>query len=73
MRKNAKIGVVTGLAVTALFLSACGNNMQERAGSGALIGAGTGAVLGGNVGSAVAGGLIGAGAGAVVNETKKGD
>lgn len=65
----AKAGIA-GLALT-FTLAACGSNMQERAASGALIGAGTGAVLGGSVGSAALGGLAGAGAGVVVNEVQK--
>jgi hypothetical protein len=66
---HAKAGIA---ALTLTFmLTACGSNMQERAASGALIGAGTGAVLGGSVGSAALGGLAGAGAGVVVNEVQK--
>ena len=53
------------------ILAGCGNNMQERVASGALIGASTGAVLGGSVGSAAIGALAGAGTGAVVNEVDK--
>lgn len=71
MHKHKNLGIAGAMAAAALLLSACGNSMEERAGSGALIGAGTGAVLGGNVGSTVAGGLVGAGAGAVLHETKK--
>jgi len=72
MRNQTTLGAAAALA-TVLLLSACGNNMEQRAASGALIGAGTGAVLGGSVGSAVVGGVVGAGAGAVVNEMKKKD
>lgn len=63
----------TGLAGAAVIvlLAGCGNNMQERAASGALIGAGAGAVMGGSLGSAAVGGLVGAGTGAVVNEMSK--
>ncbi|MBP7338564.1 glycine zipper domain-containing protein [Niveispirillum sp.] len=63
----------TGIAAVALvaLLSGCGSNMEQRVGSGALIGAGTGAVLGGSVGSAAVGALAGAGTGAVVNEVQK--
>lgn len=65
----AKTGVVA-VALVAL-LSACGNNMEQRVASGALIGATGGAVLGGSLGSAALGGLAGAGTGAVVNEVQK--
>lgn len=65
----AKAGIA---ALTLTFtLAACGSNMQERAASGALIGAGAGAVMGGSLGSAALGGLAGAGAGVVVNEVQK--
>ncbi len=70
MRNQMVLGAVAAITAS-LLLSACGNNMEQRAASGALIGAGTGALLGGSVGSAVAGGVVGAGAGAVVNEIKK--
>lgn len=53
------------------ILTGCGSSMEERVGSGALIGAGTGAVLGGSVGSAALGALAGAGTGAVVHEVEK--
>jgi len=52
-------------------VAGCGSNMQERAASGALIGAGAGAVMGGSLGSAALGGLAGAGVGVVVNEVQK--
>lgn len=67
--KGGAAGVA--LLTMAFVLSGCGNSMEERVGSGALIGAGTGAVLGGNVGSAALGALAGAGTGAVVNEVDK--
>ncbi len=63
-------GGIAALALT-FTLAACGSNIQERAATGALIGAGTGAVLGGSVGSAALGGLAGAGVGVAVNEVKK--
>lgn len=66
---HAKAGIAA-LALT-FTLAACGSNMQERAASGALIGAGAGAIMGGSLGSAALGGLAGAGAGAVVNEMQK--
>jgi uncharacterized protein YcfJ len=47
---------------TALSLSACGHNMEQRAASGAL----AGAVVAGPVGA-----VVGAGAGAVVNTVAK--
>lgn len=65
----AKTGVAA-LVLVAL-LSACGNNMEQRVASGALIGATGGAVLGGSMGSAALGALAGAGTGAVVNEVQK--
>lgn len=47
-----------------LALTACGDTQEDRAGSGALLGAGTGAVIGSTVGAPVTGAAIGAGAGA---------
>lgn len=47
---------------TALSLSACGHNMEQRAASGAL----AGAVVAGPVGA-----VVGAGAGAVINTVTK--
>jgi hypothetical protein len=56
--------------VAAIGLAGCGYTPEQRAGSGALIGAGTGAALasaaGGGVGGVVAGSLLGAGAGALI-------
>ena len=57
------------LLVAAVSLAGCGETRNERAASGALIGAGTGAAIGavtaGNPGAgAVVGGAIGAGVGA---------
>jgi len=49
-------------ALTALSLSACGHNMEQRAATGAA----TGAVLGGPVGA-----VVGAGVGAVVDTASK--
>jgi len=62
-----------GLAALTLALAACGNSMEERAASGALIGAGTGAVLGGSVGSTATGAVVGAGAGAVYDKVEDRD
>lgn len=59
------------LLIVAGLLTGCGSNMEERVGSGALIGAAGGAVLGGSVGKAALGAVVGAGAGAVVNEVDK--
>ena len=47
-----------------LMLAACGNTKEDRAASGALIGAGTGAVVGATMGAPVTGAAIGAGVGA---------
>lgn len=53
------------IVLTALFtLTACGTTKQDRAASGALIGAGTGAVVGSVVGAPGYGALIGGGVGA---------
>ncbi|HYE51801.1 MAG TPA: hypothetical protein VEB20_19565 [Azospirillaceae bacterium] len=68
MRKRGTL-IIAG-AAAALLLSACGNTMEERAGTGALAGAGVGAATTGSVGGTLAGAAIGAGAGAVVNEVK---
>ena len=47
-----------------LALAACGTSKEDRAASGALIGAGTGAVVGSTVGAPLTGAAIGAGVGA---------
>ena len=49
---------------TLLITAACGQTKEDRAGSGALLGAGAGAVIGSTVGAPIAGAAIGAGAGA---------
>lgn len=58
------------ISVLALGLAACGNTRQERATSGALIGAGTGAavtgIATGSAGAAVAGGIAGGVGGAII-------
>lgn len=60
------------LLLTALLaLSACGHSKQDRAASGALIGAGAGAVIGSTVGApghgALIGGAVGAATGAMTD------
>ncbi len=60
---RARVLVTLGLG---LLLTACGNTMEEKAGSGALGGVAAGAVVGGPVG-AVVGAAAGAGAGAAVD------
>lgn len=62
---------MTGIVLaTALGTAGCGYTPEQRAGSGALIGAGTGAALGSALGrgpgAVIAGSLLGAGAGAVI-------
>lgn len=60
--------ILASMAVAALTLSACGDTKQDRALSGAAIGAGVGAaggaLTGGNaLGGALLGGAVGGGAG----------
>ncbi|MFZ4542282.1 MAG: YMGG-like glycine zipper-containing protein [Rickettsiales bacterium] len=52
------------LVATLITLSACGNTKQDRAASGALIGAGAGALIGSTVGAVGEGALIGGAVGA---------
>jgi hypothetical protein len=56
--------------IAAIGLAGCGYTPEQRASSGALIGAGSGAVLGaaagGGPGAVIAGSLLGAGAGALI-------
>ena len=52
------------MLAAALALTACGNTKEDRAASGALIGAGAGAVVGSAFHSPVTGAAIGAGVGA---------
>jgi hypothetical protein len=56
--------------VAAIGVAGCGYTPEQRAASGALIGAGTGAAIasaaGGRPGAVIAGSLLGAGAGAVI-------
>lgn len=58
------IGLGAAMALSVFTLSACGNTVEQRAASGALIGAGAGAVVSGDVGGAVVGGVAGAAVGA---------
>ena len=51
-----------------LFSAGCGHTVEQRAASGALIGAAAGGVVTGRVGGAVAGGVVGAVAGAATTE-----
>ena len=62
---------MTSIAILAgLGLAGCGYTPEQRAGSGALIGAGTGAAVaaaaGGRPGAVIAGSILGAGAGAII-------
>lgn len=61
---QARVLAVLGFS---LLAAACGNTMEEKAGSGALGGAAAGAVVGGPVG-AVVGGAAGAAGGAVTEK-----
>lgn len=58
---------VIAISLVSLFLAACGSGEEDRALSGAGLGALGGAIVGGPVG-AVAGAGIGAGTGAVTEE-----
>jgi hypothetical protein len=59
------------MSVSVLALSACGDTMEQRAASGALIGAGAGAVATGEVSGAVVGGVAGAAVGAATTEERR--
>lgn len=63
------LGAVMSLSV--LALSACGTTTEQRAASGALIGAGAGAVVSGDVGGAVVGGVAGAAVGAATTPERR--
>lgn len=61
--------------ILAALISACGNTLEERAGSGAAIGAGAGVAVGAVaspavLGSAVVGAVVGGSAGVAVHESK---
>ncbi len=58
------LGLGAVMSLSMLALSACGTTVEQRAASGALIGAGAGAVVSGDVGGAVVGGVAGAAVGA---------
>lgn len=58
---------VIGIAAISLFLAACGSSQQDRALTGAGMGAAGGALVGGPIG-ALAGAGIGAGAGVVTEQ-----
>lgn len=60
--RNLCVGAVMSLGV--LTLAACGSTVEQRAASGALIGAGAGAVATGEASGAVVGGVAGAVVGA---------
>jgi hypothetical protein len=58
------------MSLSMLALAACGNTMEERAASGALIGAGAGAVATGEASGAVVGGVAGAAVGALTTDRR---
>jgi osmotically inducible lipoprotein OsmB len=62
------LSAVASLGV--LALAACGDTMEQRAASGALIGAGAGAVATGEASGAVVGGVAGAAVGALTTERR---
>ena len=68
MRLNLskKVLTTTALVATLIAATACGESKQDRAASGALLGAGGGALIGSTVGAPVTGAAIGAGVGATV-------
>ena len=56
--------ITAALIASVLLLTACGDTREDRAASGALLGAGAGALVGASMGAPVTGAAIGAGAGA---------
>jgi hypothetical protein len=66
---NLGLGALMSLSV--LALAACGDTMEQRAASGALIGAGAGAVASGEVSGAVVGGVAGAAVGAATTPDRR--
>jgi len=62
--KNIRTLMVGAAASMALLASACGTTTEQRAASGALIGAGAGAAVTGRTSGAVVGGVAGAVVGA---------
>ena len=57
--------VAAGTLMACLGLAACGSTPEDRAVSGAALGAGTGALIGAATGTPATGAVIGAGVGAV--------
>ncbi|MGD9980499.1 MAG: hypothetical protein AB7H66_10315 [Hyphomonadaceae bacterium] len=64
------LGMGAAVSLCALTLAACGNTMEQRAASGALIGAGAGAVVSGEASGAVVGGVAGAVVGAATTDRR---
>jgi osmotically inducible lipoprotein OsmB len=64
------LGLSAALSLSALALAACGDTVEQRAASGALIGAGAGAVVTGEVEGAVVGGVAGAVVGGATTERR---
>lgn len=56
--------IVPIMAAAAFAIAACGYTMEERAASGAIIGAAAGQAIGGDTESTVIGGAVGGAAGA---------
>lgn len=64
---------IAAVAVTAMFLSACGSDPGDRAVSGGLLGAGAGAAIGSVTGGAGTGAVIGGVSGAALGALTKPD
>ena len=64
---------IAAVAVTALFVSACGSDPGDRALSGGLLGAGAGAAIGSVAGGAGTGAVIGGVSGAALGALTKPD
>lgn len=71
MKTLRTLALAAAMSVGVLGLSACGHTVEQRAASGALIGAGAGAAVSGDVGGAVAGGVAGAAIGAVTADERR--
>lgn len=71
MRNIRTLGLGAAMSLSVLALAACGNTVEERAASGALIGAGAGAVATGEVEGAVVGGVAGAVVGAATADERR--
>ena len=67
---NSTLKLVPAVAALTL-LGACGTTTEQRAASGALIGAAAGQVVGGNTESTVAGAVAGGVAGAVTSPRRR--